>query len=974
MFLVQVLPDWRRQRPHGACTEAMGPEEQEAFAQGLATFMTSLSTRKPGQAALLDDGESTERLPNMYFAQSLDKQLTAGVGKCLGTFAVKHRAARALRMREKRYFVDATEIDGAALLDEEAGRLRSCIEGEVSGERWLELPEERDESGVPVSPPLLCVVTDEGPIGAPFIYYLCGELNARVVKIVDPFHKTWNLVKGSVRHAGFWDLIQEWTWTINALHGPWMGDAFFETVRAAGQEYFSKATHECDMFRFLYPFLCDVAGDVSPERGTEPHLKKMFAAAKESPVFRRKGDHVKLGRWMSFWREMDARDGDWGVLQLVLLYVGRREGWWTDIDSSPVCTAFELEPAPAPAPEPAPGSSGVPADNAAPRRVKLSNHELQELRNRSKNTLDLALRVVSNKPRYNVMMMLRAVVSPLRITFDEDQARLRTKRGGVTTVLQWGDTGRTTELLYNMLSAGSDGGALLKMGLKQPWPGQTAAQVKMDKLTANELLRFSVELAGDRFVQSMHFASAPPWLFYRLVHTDEAVVEATLQRLSLVWEWLNKAERAACHDAALSAYVASLCWPRWIWIRELFVRLAEYQFVRVPRTVRVEVCHVLHGVLTTALNEDGMNVLRRVERTSPNNTMCARRTWHALNASGLLADYGRQTPRVTNAAKEAVKTTRVPDALFMPDTGDFSLGGMQALDSYRNSDYTSPSPEAYHEMPMRLESAMACRTNAYLTSFYGLMAHKPCLIRRAKDRPDPAFYLVLHQSKGGVIGYRVRLAEGCTAECPAWLPQRPSPGTRPVKFIGIYDLETWKIQPVLMTPPSAKPPGITAGGCYIVKAGRLRSLLVHSAHECFVGVNVDLLSGLLAEAGLVYAKASDRPKNARSICEALIRGLIPDVTDAEVEDILRKRFGAPKTTLEPSVLNEPGVLEQVGGCMDKSDLEEALKSRAILLKKQNDAKPPPLPSSSAPRPAGGGVAPGSELQRILVKSCTPKGV
>ena len=269
-------------------------------------------------------------------------------------------------------------------------------------------------------------------------------------------------------------------------------------------------------------------------------------------------------------------------------------------------------------------SGGVPRGQATDMVRHSNEKELLSLFSRPQNTLEVALKIISNRERYNLVQMLRCVVSPLRQVFDADQTRMKSKGGIFETVKRWGDDGVMAALLHKVLDRFEDGDDLLKMGVGNGQRDSGVEGGRHERCTANHLLCFSTALAGTRFVQCMHFSHAPPCFSLRLLSIDYETVQATLRRLSRLWRWLLDADRRGLFDADMAAFVASLQWPSWIWCREQFVLLAEYNFESAPRTAVTNLRHVLTGLFSTALSKDAMRVLRSLERLSDNHSMSAK--------------------------------------------------------------------------------------------------------------------------------------------------------------------------------------------------------------------------------------------------------------------------------------------------------------------------------------------------------------
>ena len=174
-----MLPDWRREAPKGSKTAVeVAAADAPRIARRLADFTETLheADRNKKRSAATRPVHGVEGIANCFFAQASDKALCAGVGLHLASFQVQTLVGP-LGPREKRYFLEPDEAaacPNAIVVDGEEGRRRSCIEDEATGDRRYEIPQRRLASNCQ---PFF--VTDEGPVGPPFIYYLLAHCRVR---------------------------------------------------------------------------------------------------------------------------------------------------------------------------------------------------------------------------------------------------------------------------------------------------------------------------------------------------------------------------------------------------------------------------------------------------------------------------------------------------------------------------------------------------------------------------------------------------------------------------------------------------------------------------------------------------------------------------------------------------------------------------------------------------------------------------
>lgn len=194
------------------------------------------------------------------------------------------------------------------------------------------------------------------------------------------------------------------------------------------------------------------------------------------------------------------------------------------------------------------------------------------------------------------------------------------------------------------------------------------------KFVLRYALKFACNLLYARLLAGFQYMYYLPYFFLRLLSPDLAKVRAALTTLSTWNEVLSRMEQQALRRPDARALVSSLLWPRYTWVREMLVRLAEDKFERVGPIVAGEVEHFSRGMLTTRPVELAFNDLRDRGRHHKAKQMNEASKWQVQINSKILAEHGRPPLPTTSAAKAAAPT-RLPDSCFQPAAyEDFSLG------------------------------------------------------------------------------------------------------------------------------------------------------------------------------------------------------------------------------------------------------------------------------------------------------------
>ena len=800
------MPDWKKEKPRGA-PSVVSPDDVNATMTRLAAFMQEAAAHEEVERWYREKPDDAERHANMFFAQALDSGLKAGIDAEIATF-VADPVVAALEEHEQRYFQDLPPVaDEAAAIAAEPcwRRKRSCIVNVRTGGRRYEVPRVLGPDNFPVAKSLF-IATDEGSIGAPFLFWAFSRLRIRGCKVNDFYHRTWNSLKSGVVKAGCWIYVQEMTTVLNGLHGPWGRDAFFGAFQEAGKHYHRTTSADDPLFLHVYKQMCEIRGVPLDLRGSEDHLQATHEGIIRAHCLLAKGDHVRLGRWMSWFRELGRRKSDLGIELLLLVYIGIREKWWATVDESPLCTAEPVvEPVDAPAPAPA---GGIPNDGP-PQSVKASNAELERLRQQCKNKLELMVRLLGNVERRSIAFIIFAVGQPLQEDFDRTQTIFSTQRG-VHELLEGWVCGRDADTCFAVLTQMTKSKCLRECGFGcLPLPEMPANALWLERLLAAKFLKLARCTAGERALQMTQYTHGLPYGFVPLISLDIDTARAALERIENIWNWLQDAEQRALACARTADFLERLQWPRWTWVRELLVSLAEIDFrLPLPRDIERTITEFARGFHSTLLCESAFQMLRSLEKDAPSSIVGCKRAWHGLQVGQLAKDNDRPPVVATHAAKSAVKRRRVPDSLFKADTRDFSLG-MATLDSYKDSDYTSPSPQAFLELPMQLEAALRCTWQQLDQLWLTLLCCEGSVVWRL-DHPEERVF-VLRCTRYGALAWTVQcVAEGAMT---VFSFDQPVRGVQPLQHIHVTDMEHWMAKAVWVHSPPERPSESPFQGC-----------------------------------------------------------------------------------------------------------------------------------------------------------------
>eukprot|EP00971_Amphidinium_carterae_P349807 6491236-Amphidinium_carterae.2 len=256
------------------------------------------------------------------------------LGFGLSTYLPKRRSAALLEGQER--FVTSVG---------KRGEKRIAIQDGT--ETWVEVPRNsRKETSDPL--PCLHMVLDQGSIGLCAALYLEQYLGARVTLSFDPLHRLTNDWLQAQRRTGMINLRLAYSTVLKLRHGPWGGSGNHRILQAITSEYFALRDHTCELFQLLASDIAksDESLRWEREKGTDAHLKKVFAHTQEVLAHALQLSVVAESRWWQF--ESQSRyfaKHRWPMV-LVLVYLGLRRGWYKNVLQSPLFTSHrpEIEP------------------------------------------------------------------------------------------------------------------------------------------------------------------------------------------------------------------------------------------------------------------------------------------------------------------------------------------------------------------------------------------------------------------------------------------------------------------------------------------------------------------------------------------------------------------------------------------------------------------------------------------------------
>eukprot|EP00971_Amphidinium_carterae_P321375 6387649-Amphidinium_carterae.2 len=425
----------------------------------------------------------------------------------------------------------------------------------TSGAKRYELPVVAGTDGVPVRP-ALHVVTDEGCVGRVALLYLMSRAGLRGSALGDPLHRHWNDTKLAIKASSLWSVVQEYTCVFNVHMAPWNQSAFHSIIAQVGHEYFQNCDESNGLYKHMYEELAEERAASPMEWATSEHYTNLWRSLAQSKHLRSEGDHVKLGRWYSFFKEADARSESLAELQLILLYIGVQQGWWKDFESSPLGWRESLKEdllQREPPVQPGAGSS---------RMVSLSNEQedLKQMRSSCRNTLEVVTRILSNTHRRRLLHCMRAAIGPFRECFQRLQTTMKTRGGRGESMVDWAAGTEISLVCSSALSSLHSAQTMKALKLKTESDSHLLeSEVEEEVDVANHYFKLVVALVGQHLQSSLTYSHSLPCMLAALLSKNQDLKLAKLADLKILWEWLMAKESQSLESMLSSRHSWRIC-------------------------------------------------------------------------------------------------------------------------------------------------------------------------------------------------------------------------------------------------------------------------------------------------------------------------------------------------------------------------------------------------------------------------------
>ncbi|CAE7263558.1 unnamed protein product [Symbiodinium sp. CCMP2456] len=934
-----VLPDFAS-KPLSSSLETA--EEKELYARQLDEWL-AVAWKEHASAKPVGDPAAARR-PNQHWLLALEHGLQACTGLSFKDF-LPLRRPRSLKEHERRY---------RAKLQVEGQLVERCaMYNEQTKKTELEFPLERTADGKPQYKPSLVICIDQGSVGWPAVQFLFQHCGLCGYYAHDPWHRCWNDLRASMVEANFWPVIREMTVCMNVRSGPFEKAAFFGQMQDSMDDLQKFSDFNNPFFLHCYPGIVaerGLSGDL--EVGTAAHMAKLFAELCHDASVERKGEAVKWARWGSFWDAGMEFRKNWHCRLMTLLHFGWRAGWWPSVQDSPLLEVSPEDLALAGLVTREGQASGQDAGGSSSKSVKNSNEQIQHLRQKCRNGLELATIIMANQTTERMFNMVLEVGSPVRAWLGQSMARMQKGPDGPFTETLAYSCNVPQQVLAEVWQTLRSRDALQRCGFEPEHDEEALARAldEEDELAARMVL-LAQAVTGQRAYSMAEYTDSPPFVFLPLLHDDLSQRDKALKRLEGLWQRLMSVEKLALADTWFLSFKKSLTWAALPSIRGVFITLEEHRWT-VPEFLSQHLQTLFSGLLHTKTVEECFNELSDDGRKVKSAKVEKLHMWQTLVRGELLHGLG-YSPPPTSPAIEQDAPKKLPPTLFKgTDASKFSLGGKAGLQEMAcEDDWASLNPNAHSLVAWATKAMETFADPADLKVCWVSLLAQPGTVLWSSRAPADAVF-VLKATSWGVLGWRV-------------IAERAG-GTQNFKFFSLKLDGQDNLRHVLITTPNgwssakinvrsplhvrSKKMSPAAPSGILLQLGSTETLLQSASKAGFKGLTVFHLGKLFTKLGV--QSSGKKPTLLADLLMALTKHVWPRASEADLRAYCAQRDTTSIRNLSSIITSNEHNLDLAAEFMDDDDAEkckeEKRKTKQCKVPAEQPHETAPLASLLAP--------------------------
>ena len=685
--------------------------------------------------------------------------------------------------------------------------------------------------------------------------------------------------------------------------------------------------------------------------GSDAHLESTWVRCSEAWRWEKKGAQTKPSRWFQVHDAAKAQLPWFACLGMVMDYVGLYEQW-DDKIADAVAEGGSVKQVSTDArlgPQPGPTEDHHPAENGSRPGVKESDQKAKGILRKAKSYKHLAWALSNNWNLHSAWCFMRPLTKPVRV----EHTRTLEAQTSVEGSRAWAQSMASGKRKYcaEVMNAFLDGKTARRAGFcaHGALEESIVPALKSQKLVANGLWKYCCLLVATEYTWLARYTETPLGKFMALDTNAEEEKNATLAVLKVWWEYLLELERLSLEDEEIGWDIDSALnlafWPRQVFVRELFLGLAEAKFELVPDDIMDDIVSFNKMYRSTKANEDASNVLRDKARHCKGGKIGRMRRQYALLESHILKDIERVTPAPRRVNQE--EPPPLPSDMFGTLQDHTFTLDERLLDECMAGKPTPGSTE-YLLKPTVWVALLHYKGQLYnLNTAFQTLFFRPGDIVYAVDSDVHA--LVLQRNDWAALLADV-LLKPVDDEWEEVELRRAAENDLKCNFVCGVDptaWNAWKVTP--MIPREARRSGLDSkywsqNNLMVNRWGPPDSVFQRSARVGFRDISCVQLQKYIRVHQIPYEGTF--PALLRDVCTLLIKHAFPDFTDKEVEECLKRR-GSVTTKEMPTVLDQATVeklavtdfVDEGGGNDVIDDVVDAVRKSAEQQFRQKPSRP-----------------------------------
>lgn len=917
---------------------------------------------------------SKERAGAYDYLRALDHTL-ASVGSGLRDFLVPRdapwetSAPRPLAEWEERQYIPWQDWGFEVPRNFEGVGTKSIIKDKRTGRKKTEVAEFFLER------PMLVVSCDEGGCFWPNSWFLTGFAQMRGIWLRDPYHRSWNDWKLAVDHSGWKAVKLQGCLIMNLRHGPWLSASWFQQlVEGMEFELCGSGLHD-GLFNALYSsIVADHGLDTDADVGSSEHIAMSRRRVAGSDIFRNKGEKVAMRSFYKWVTSMKTFLVHWHEMLLSLLVLGMSAGWFKSgpipfLDNTALAAAL------------VPDNISEQADQAPSAAGCNDDKTLAKLRAACKNGMHVAAVLLATDEVHFACKVIATMSEPLQIEHHTNVKRLKgadamcdfyvdlAKGGYVSTMIDvWSVLQDTRKLSFMGLDMDADSFGV-SVGARADIAHILDTKVQAETSMAKSIVTFAINLLRFRCSSLSLYNHSYPGLFALLCSKDPRTVDLGLRLAKEAWEALAWAEDCRHVSEPIRLLLEQIPMSRWVAIRETLIGLSQWQFQWVPPTIRDVWKTAYCSFGQTLVVEDAFNAVKDHQRDSKNLRMSRiNRFFHPIAEKTISRRHGRTEVKPNAADRKGpsrINATAFESQSLPPTVEDKLL--RQVMND--KPEWKSFTPLSSVSTIAAFQALLQCHRakNPEMAGqiWRSKFVQEGTVLRHQREEMP---WLALSVTAFGILCWPCEFVDSeaeCTIIRPLLDQSQCVPEWRVILHFDDFIVYRFdQCTPFVLKHKHQCEASVDTLGIELTTDGAPIPMLHFAATEGFRGIPEPILDRLMRHLGLTLSRGSSTNRSVLAKVEALIRHIIPDIGDKDLETYMKRRCPDKQSNevLLNNLLSNSKCTDELLESTDNKEarqLREETATKTTRSREISDYLAAKAKKEMTPRPAASGSGKGS---------------